>query len=530
MKKTFSININGLLFNIDEDAFEKLSSYLKALQKHFKNTEGGEDIVSDIEARIAEILKTQLKELQQIVTIADVDVAIETLGQPFEMDEENETGSSKKSKRSFANKRVFRDTDHQIIGGVASGLAAFFNIDPIIVRLIFVLSILLGGVGIVVYLTLWILNPAAYTTAEKIEMHGENVDIHSIEKKVREELETLKVRFESFSTEAGDVMKKKRKDSVNGMNHIGIFLFSTLRVFIRVIAIIIGIAFLIVGIALSIALAATYLGITPTFHFDEFSVGSLSFPAFINNYIITTPYQLIFNIALFLVLFIPVVGIIFSAIRLIFNLGRQKILGVSATVLWFVALFVVIPLSLKTIEQFKTESKQIVVNTLDSIQSDTLNLSVFNQEFYKELQQNSSGSIYFENEELILSSDDIFYGNSGLTFSKADGENFELVIRTSVRGENIAEAKERLRNTKYHFELEGNNLAVDPYFTLRLNEKWRNQSVTFEITIPEGKTLFIEKETRNYFQWHYWGESRRTLAGNYWIMTDEGLIKADEKE
>jgi phage shock protein PspC (stress-responsive transcriptional regulator) len=527
MKKTFSININGLLFNIDEDAFEKLNNYIKTLKKHFKNTEGGDDIVDDIEARIAEILKTRLKDLQQIVSINDVDFTIETLGQPFEMDEENETTSSRNHNRSASKKRIFRDPDNQIFGGVSSGLAAYFNIDPVIVRLLFVVSILIGGVGIIIYTTLWILTPYASTTAEKIEMEGEKVDIRSIEKKVREELEILKVRFQDFSNEAGDVMKKKRKDSANGLNQFGLFLFSAFRVFFRAIAIIIGIAFLAIGIALSIALAATYLGITPTIHFDEFSIGSVSLPAFLNNYIITTPYQLIFNIALFLVLFIPIVGIIFSAIRLIFNLGRQKILGVSATVIWFVALFVAIPLSLKTMEQFKTESKQIVVNTLDSIQSDTLNLTVFNQQFYKELQQNSSGSIYFEDEELMLSSDENFYGNSGLNLGKADGENFELIIRTSVRGKNISEAKGRLNNIKYHFELEDNTLEIDPYFTLVLNEKWRNQEVTFEINIPEGKTLFIEKEVKNYFQWKYWHHSRRSMAENYWLMTDDGFIKSE---
>lgn len=523
MKKTFSINLNGLLFNIDEDAFEKLNSYLKTLKKHFKENEGGEEIVSDIEARIAEILKIRLKDLQQIVSIADVEFAIDTLGQPFEMDEDSETSSTKKSKRFQSNKRVFRDPDHQIFGGVASGLAAYFNIDLVIIRLIFVLSILIGGVGIIVYLTLWILTPYASTTAEKIEMEGEMVDIKNIEKKVREELVSLKNRFQDFSNEAGDVMKKKKKDSVGGLNHFGHFLFNAIRIFIRVIAIIIGIVFLAVGVALSIALAITYLGLIPTIHFNEFSVGALSLPAFLNNYIITTPYELVLNIALFLVLFIPIIGMIFSSIRLIFNLGRQKILGTSATIIWVLATIVAFTLSVKTMEQFKTKSKQIVVHTFADIQSDTLNLVVFNQKYYKELKQESSGSIYFENEELMFSSEDGFYGNSGLTFNKADGDDFELIIRTSVRGKNTARAKERLKSTKYHFEIEGNRLEIDPYFTLRLNEKWRDQEVTFEIAVPEGKTLFIDKEARNYFQWHYWHHSRRSMSGKYWTMTHDGL-------
>lgn len=523
MKKTFSINLNGLLFNIDEDAFEKLNSYLKTLKKHFKNTDGGDDIVTDIEARIAEILKTRVKDLQQIVGISDVDYTIETLGQPFEMDEENEMGSTKKSKRSYSKKRIFRDPENQILGGVASGLAAYVNIDLVIIRLIFVLSILIGGVGIIIYLTLWALTPYASTTAEKIEMEGETVDIKNIEKKVREELESLKDRFQEFSNEAGDVIKKKRQNSASGLNHFSHFLISALRVIFRAFAILFGVVFLLVGIALSIVFAATYLGLTPNIHFEEFSVEALSFPAFLNNYIITTPYELILNIALFLVLCIPVVGLIFSGVRLIFNLGRQKVFGVSAVVLWVLATMVAFTLSVKTMEQFKTESKQIVAHTFEDIQNDTLNLVVFNQKYYKELKQESSSSIYFENEELMFSSEDIFYGNSGLTFGKADGDDFELIIRTSVRGKNIAAAKRRLKSTKYHFELEANNLEIDPYFTLRLNEKWRDQEVTFEIRVPEGKTIYIAKEVRNYFQWHYWHHSRRHMAGSYWTMTDDGL-------
>lgn len=527
MKKTFSININGFLFNIDEDAFDKLNSYLKTLKKHFQNTEGGDEIVDDIEARIAEILKTRLGDLQKIIVQNDVDFVIETLGQPSEMDEENDNASSKRG-GGYSKKRIFRDPDNQILGGVSSGLAAYFNIDIVIIRLLFVLSILIGGAGIVVYLTLWILTPYASTTSEKIEMEGEKVDIHSIEKKVREELAQLKVRFQDFSNEAGDVIKKKSKDSASGLNQIGRFSYSAFRVFIRALAIVFGVVFLIIGIAFSIAFVAVLLGLTPTIVLDEFSVQGLAFPAFLNNYIIATPYEITFNIALFLVFFIPIVALIFNGIRLIFNLGRQKILGISTTVLWVVALFLALALSGNTLKGFKYETKEVHVNNLDSLRSDTLTLLVYNNQYYKELRRNSSGIIYFDDEEMLLSSDEVFYGNPALTFTKAENANFELVIRTSVRGKNTIEAKERLNNTKYHFELKGNSLELDPYFTLINDEKWRDQEVEFEIRIPKGKAIYIDKETKNYFRWHYWGQSRRSLAGNYWIMTDEGLKEISE--
>lgn len=531
MKKTFSININGSLFNIDEDAFEKLNSYLKTLKKHFQNTEGGNEIVDDIEARIAEILKVRLTNLQNIIGLKDVDFVIETLGQPFEMDEDTSTGSGNYSKHTRSGKRVFRDPDDQIIAGVASGLAAYFNIDPLIVRLIFVISILIGGAGIVVYLTLWILTPLATTTSEKLEMEGEKVDIRSIEKKVREDLVIIKGKLQDFTVEAGDVLKKKRKDSTSGLNHFGHFLFSALRVFFRSLAILIGVVFLLVGIAFSLAFVAAFLSFTPGgLVFDEFNIQGIAFTTFLNQYIISSPYKLVLNIALFLVLFIPIVALIFNGIRLIFNLGRQRILGISTTVLWVVALFIALSLSFRTLEQFNMESKIITVNKLDSLQSDTLKLAILNQKFYTELQSRSSGSVFFGDEELMLNLDDAFYGNPKLTFSKSDDDFFELIVRTSARGKNTREAIERINNIKYQFVTEGNTLQIDPYFTLLNNEKWRDQQVSYEIKIPEGKSLFLDKGTKNYFQWRYWEHSRRTMAGNYWLMTSDGLTKISKNE
>ena len=108
MKKTFSININGSLFNIDEDAFDNLNDYIKQLKKHFKNTLGGEEIVADIEARLAEILKTRQGNIQHIITLNDVSFAIDTLGQPFEMDTESSEPTAKKQSYSNGKKRIFK--------------------------------------------------------------------------------------------------------------------------------------------------------------------------------------------------------------------------------------------------------------------------------------------------------------------------------------------------------------------------------------------------------------------------------------
>lgn len=522
MKKTFSININGLLFNIDDDAFERLNDYLKNLKKHFKSTEGGEDIVNDIEARIAELLKSRTKDAQQIISLNDIHFVIETLGQPFEMDEENAGTGSKKTHTKHTKKRIFRDPDNQFIAGVSSGLGAYFSIDPIIVRLLFVVFTFIGGVGAIAYLTIWLLAPIASTTSEKLEMEGEVVDIHTIEKKVRAELDLLGAKFENFTNEAGDVFKKKRESSNNGINRFGKMLYNFFKIVFRVIGILIGLIFLLVGIALSITFVATYLGLTPAIHFDEFAIHGISFPAFLDHFIISTSYPLALNISLFLLIFIPIVALLYNGVRLIFNLGRQKEIGVAAIILWTVASVVAFTLAIETFKQFNTESNQVLTNTFDSIQSDTLNIAIFNAQYYKEVDQNT-GTVKIVDNKVTINSNDVFYGNPQITFSKAEGEFFELVVRSSARGEYSEEASNRLKNTHYYFELKENTLYLEPYFTLLHSEKWRNQRVLFQIKVPEGKTVYLDPTTRRYFRWQYWHHSQRTMSGKYWIMTDDDL-------
>ena len=124
MKKSLNININGIIFHIDEDAYEKLNAYLERLKKHFSQQEGGGEVVNDIEARIAELLREKMDENKQVVTIEDIDEIIRKLGEPAEMmdDEEQE---EKPPRFNFDQpKRLYRDPENKIIGGVGGGMGA----------------------------------------------------------------------------------------------------------------------------------------------------------------------------------------------------------------------------------------------------------------------------------------------------------------------------------------------------------------------------------------------------------------------
>lgn len=194
MKLTVNINLGGYSFNIDEDGYAELKRYLKKLERHFAGDENCSEILSDIEARIAEIFKTRITPFRQVIAIEDVMQAISAMGMPEDIsDNEQKTSGSKF--RSSGSRRMYRDTDNRVIGGVCAGIGACWSIDPVIIRIIFILLMLGGGLGILIYIILYIVIPEARTTAQKIEMHGEPVNIHNIKNAVKKEFNAVRKKM-----------------------------------------------------------------------------------------------------------------------------------------------------------------------------------------------------------------------------------------------------------------------------------------------------------------------------------------------
>jgi phage shock protein PspC (stress-responsive transcriptional regulator) len=191
MKITVSINLGGYFFNIDEDAYAELKRYLKNLEIHFAGEESSSEILSDIETRIAELFRARLTSFKQVISMEDVLYGISVLGNPEDISD-NEGKSAREKFSSPGYHRMYRDPDHRIIGGVCSGLGAYWNIDPVIMRVIFVILAVTGGLGVLVYLILYIVLPEAKTTAQKIEMKGNPVNIHNIKESVRKEFDRVR--------------------------------------------------------------------------------------------------------------------------------------------------------------------------------------------------------------------------------------------------------------------------------------------------------------------------------------------------
>ncbi len=198
MKKVTNITLGGRVFTVEEDAFEALSLYLKSIESKFATSPDYKEIAADIEDAMAEKFSGRKKSKGTVVTKLDVDEVIKELGTPEEVSEvEEKVGGEKKTSDDTSTtgpedvlpkKRLYRDIDEGIISGVSAGLAKYFDIDPVIVRVIFIITAFLNGIGILAYVILWLIVPAAKTTADKYAMRGERMTVADITERVKKNL------------------------------------------------------------------------------------------------------------------------------------------------------------------------------------------------------------------------------------------------------------------------------------------------------------------------------------------------------
>ncbi len=180
MNKTISVNINGLNFIIEEEAYLKLKDYLDEIKKHCGNDVDLEEVIGDIEAGIAEKLKSLLTSYKEVITMSDIESLIKVMGTKDDFD--REVGGSIEKDNLEVKRKLYRNPDNVIIAGVASGLGSYFDVDPIIFRVAFILLTFASGFGVLSYIVLWIAMPEAKTANQKLEMMGEAPTIAAFEK------------------------------------------------------------------------------------------------------------------------------------------------------------------------------------------------------------------------------------------------------------------------------------------------------------------------------------------------------------
>lgn len=201
MKKTLTVNLGGTVFHIDEDAYRLLDNYLCNLRLHFRKQEGAEEIVNDMETRISELFTEKLNDGLQVITLGEVEEVIARMGKPEDFDGEpaeesahHRSGNSRAGQSGFSTyrHRLYRDSDNKVLGGIASGIAAYFDWDVTLVRVLFICLLFIPYCPmIILYIIAWIVIPEARTAAEKLSMRGEAVTVENIGKTVTDGFEKV---------------------------------------------------------------------------------------------------------------------------------------------------------------------------------------------------------------------------------------------------------------------------------------------------------------------------------------------------
>lgn len=204
MKTTITINLGGIVFHIDDDAYEILHTYLIAIERQFVSDVDRKEIISDVEARISELFTERLGGKRDVIMKDDISAVVGIMGEPEDfLDDETKKSNAnsnsngreykRKNMNQRATRRLYRDPDNRILGGVCSGLSAYLNTNIILIRIVFILLAFPGmGSGLIIYLIFWIVIPEATTTAQKLEMRGEPITLENIKKAVRDEFENVK--------------------------------------------------------------------------------------------------------------------------------------------------------------------------------------------------------------------------------------------------------------------------------------------------------------------------------------------------
>lgn len=334
MKKTVTINLNGIVFHIDEDAYMLLQHYLEQLSKQF-SAEDEKEILNDIEARIAELFTEKLQNGKNVVEKPNVERVMEVLGNPSQFadndNDDTDNQHAENDKRKRTNKRLYRDPENKILGGVAAGIAAYLEWNILLVRLLFVLFLFISvGWSFLLYLVIWIIVPEATTTAQRLEMHGEDVTIENIKTQVKNAQEY--VQSDEFKSNAKNIGSRIER-----------ILSPIVKTVFIVVSSIVGFTLLLVSLSLLAAFVIALLHADILLAFLPFSVGS--------GYL-----AIIGIVSIFLLIITPTIGLFVGAIRLLSNKTPRKgksVFGWILFTVWVISLVALISVVVRGTLEYK---------------------------------------------------------------------------------------------------------------------------------------------------------------------------------
>ncbi|MBS1487546.1 MAG: PspC domain-containing protein [Bacteroidetes bacterium] len=574
MKKTLSINISGIIFHIEEDGYESLRKYLDSINKYFGSFDDSSEILADIESRIAEIFLAKLNEGKQVITAEDVQYLMATMGNvnDFKAAEENDfAGTSAQEKRQPsgtaqpANKKLVRDQRRKILGGVCAGLAHYFSIDPVwvrvvfgvlfffygsgilvylilwivlpgennleeepslkkmyrnpdkkvlggvaggvaayfggdvvLVRILFLLLLFAGGFGLLLYIILWFSLPEAKTITEKMEMQGEPVTLSNIESTVKK---NLNEKDQDESTLAKIILFPFRAIA-EIMRFFAKIIGPIVKGSLEVVRIFIGIIILMTGIALVISVLLAFgllFGLISSASLPDSwglaQLGGTNFP--IDAIKATFPMWMLvaaFFVAFIPSLFIQMLGSSIIAKRMVV----RPLVGWTMFVIFFISVLLVAISLPRLILSFKEEGEYRTEHLYDL---------------------HGKTAVFKINETGL---DD--YHVIDLHLKGYDGTQLKLTETFKAQGRSRKQANENAKTVTYQIQQADSILTFDSNIIFPAGTTFHAQRLEMELLIPYNQHFVIDGDMwrlidNSYGRWNY----AETEKNQTWIMTAKGL-------
>ena len=518
MKNNIRVNINGVIFNIDEDAHRELKNYLDRLRYHFGKGQSADEIIDDIEARIAEMF-IEKNGTDTVVDKALVEEVIKTMGEPSEIYDQDDSipyeEAYTKTSSGNVKRKLYRDPDNKVVGGVAGGLSAYFEIDSVWIRLAFVL-LTISGMSLFIYIVLWIVIPMANTTAQKLEMRGEEVTLESIRRTIRDEYDDLTGSFNDMA----DKHFRKKKGELTIFEKIAHVIVSILTGIIKFIGAFIGIILAFVAFVMLMAILPAFVGggafiVSALPGISIFSVQDM-LNVFSTN---TNEVQLLVN-SLAIVIFIPLIALVYQGIKLVFGINQKnKTISITLLIIWLTGLMFVIFSVFRYGNDFKKEAEFSNIANLKYFKSDTLFIELKNYNDNIDLPVLNS----MNRQYLFCSTDSSYFLNPSIsTYNDDDIEQFSVEIVSKAFGKTYRKAHKNAERISYDYSQMDSLITLGAYCSFPKGGRFKGQNMDIIIRIPDGKAVkFLKSNMDSDFDFD---NCKNENNGFIYIDTDEDRV------
>jgi phage shock protein PspC (stress-responsive transcriptional regulator) len=489
MNKTVNSNIGGLIFHIDEDAYQKLTRYFEAIKHSLSNSSGQDEIMNDIEMRVAELLTEKQKSDKHVINNKDVDEVIVIMGQPEDYqidDDSNDKTASEPFYPYTRSRKLYRDKDRGTIAGVCSGLGHYFGIDAVWLKILFLILFFGFGTGFIAYIILWIAMPKAVTTSEKLEMTGEPVTISNIEKKVREEFESVSNKFKNADyNKMGNEAKAGATKVADGIGEIFMNVF---KVFAKILGTIILVfsSFALLGICF-VSIFMIFSSSMP----DNYILNHISTPIGLETPIWAQGVLFLFAFGIPMFFFLMLgLKLLVTNLKSVGNIVKFSLLGI-----WIIAVGILISLGINEATQIAFDGKTVKKETINIASTDTLIIKFKNNDFYS---KSSNDHTDFKLTQDEKNNEIIYSNNVTIEIMKTEEVLPYIQIERLAVGKSANEARNRAEKIKYGYKIEGNKIILDNYLLTAVNYKFRGQKVELFLYLPKGTLFKADQNVQNY--------------------------------